>query len=189
MILICISSNILSFECGDSFCCHDMYLTLPVIIKLCYHIIMYLHINTTHIHYHSSTVSHSCAMIFFMSYAHVSYYITLSNMTCHTYTHVLHNINLVMSRMLFILNMSFYPASTILDSYFENTKYEKSIEFRMYFRKGTYDYSGILTRKAVTATVTSTCQSSHIWSSIQWEWNHLVSVDERTTPGNIDASP
>ena len=62
MILICISSNILSFECGDSFCCHDMYLTLPAIIKLCYHIIMYLHINTTHIHYHCNTVSYTCAI-------------------------------------------------------------------------------------------------------------------------------
>ena len=37
----------------------------------------------------------------------------------------------------------------------------KSVEFRMYLLGiWTYDYSGILTRKAVIATVTSTCQSS-----------------------------
>ena len=157
MILTCISSNILSFECGNSFCYHDMYVSVCVVIlyhtTLTQHIIFIITAIQFHIH---------VQLIFLMSHAHVSYYITLSNMTCHTYTHVLHNINLVMSRMLFILNMSFYPTSTILDSYFENTMYEKSIEFRMYFRKGTYDYSGILTRKAVTATVTSTCQSSHI---------------------------
>ena len=78
------------------------------------------------------------------------------------YTHVLHNIDLVMLCVLFILNVSFYPTYTIQECILKALgTCIKSVEFRMYLLGiWTYDYSGILTRKVVIATVTSTCQSS-----------------------------
>ena len=117
MILICISSNILSFECGDSFS-NTMQSHFIVMTCSCQFVLSYYHtILTQHIIFiitAYSTVSHSCAMIFLMTYAHVSYYIyTIKHDMPHfiyTCTHVLHNINLVMSW--FILNVSFYPTYT-----------------------------------------------------------------------------
>ena len=191
MILICISSNILSFECGNSFS-----KTSCVVMTCSWHcqfVLSYYHtILTQHFIFKilQYSVTFMCNDLPYVICTCIILHYTIKHDMVHfiyTCTHVLHNINLVMLCVLFILNVSFYPTYTIWNRYFDNTMYEKSVEFRMYFRKRTYDYSGILTKRAVIATATSTCQSSHSMKFIviQQEWNHFVLVDERTTPGNI----
>ena len=111
----CISSNILSCKLSNSFSktsrvvmtctwhCHFVLSYYHTYI-LKQHIIFIITAVQSHIHVQWSSLCH-------MHMYHITD--TLSNMTCHiSYIHVLHNIDLVMSRVLFILNVSFYPTHT-----------------------------------------------------------------------------
>ena len=114
----CISSNILSCKCGDSFSntlfCHNMHLSVCVVIS--YHTIITMTTLTQHIIFIITTIQFHIhvQLIFLMSHAHVSYYITLSNIACHIFfIHVFTQYRSSHVTCVVHLHVSFYPTYTV----------------------------------------------------------------------------